>query len=347
VRSKIGFAIGIVGLMFLLTISYLGGILAGIATGIIVLLILIYILSPYVKIETINPASKGIPLFLRKRLEDYTLDEGATIVVKNIPFIGDVFGYVPIHVGLVEIDFNVLVYDKDHFDLTISGAFSIEADPNKLIEFYNRGGAHGLDEKGETAKEKEGIHGIVDLLTGIAQSALIKASGDLSYSEIVKNKADLENEALKKMTANKEADVNALTPDKPYSIPGAGTKLLSFVINRIEAGNDLKKILTKQGTEKAEKIFRKTDVEIKRMLAQEMLGMTDEEFKKYKEEYPERLEDIYLILTTSELSEKMLENGQEIKLGDDILKIRLARLLNEGIDISKIIRLFSNLKGGK
>ena len=353
-QSRYGRTVGLIGLgVFLgifIVVSILGGILAGIAALLAIIATLIYVIYPYVKIETINPASRGIAKLLGRRVKDYTLDEGATIVIKGVPFIGGIFEFEAVHVGTVDIDFTgVVIFDKDNFDLSVSGAFSIEADsdPKKLNEFYDRGGAHGIDDNGETKREVEGIHGIVDLLLGMIKSALLKEAGELDYSGIIKSRADLENEALKKITMDPNADVNALNPDKPYCIPGMGANILTFVISGIEPGSDLKKILTKQGIEKTERVYRKFDAETKKILAQEMLGMTDEEFEEYRKDNPEKLEDIYLILTALEREEELLAEGLDVKPGDAVLKIRLARLLNKDINIGNILDLFGKLKGGK
>lgn len=350
IRSRYGRIVGLVGLSVLLGVfifvSILGGILAGIAALLAILSALIYVIYPYVKIETINPASRGIPLLLGKRVEDYTLHEGAIIVVKNVPFIGSVFEYVPIHIGTVDIDFTeVVIFDKDNFDLSVSGAFSMEADPDpkKLNEFFKRGGAHGIDDKGETIREKEGIHGIVDLLLGIVKSTLLKETGALPYPEIIRSRADLENEALKKMTMDPNAKVSALNPNRPYYITGMGANILTFVISGIEPGPDLKKIITQKGKELAEREYREIDAGTARILYQAVMGITDEELEKVDRKV---MEDFYHLTKIIDQTE---QEGSNIKLGEELLKLRGARFLdNINLEsIGDVLRLFSKLKGSK
>lgn len=357
-RSKFGrmliLTVKIVLLSIFILVSYLGGIIAGIVAMATLLLIAVFVAVKYVRIETINPASRGIPKILGKRIAGYTLDEGATVVIDHVPFIGEILGYVPIHIGTVDIDFKeVKIYDKGNFDLIVDGAFSIEADPNKLMEFYTRGGANGIykeDEttngrrhkKGETVKEEEGTHGIVDLLLGMIQSALLKEAGKLEYDAIIKSRATLENEALKKITMNPDADVKAMNPNEPYYITGMGANILTFIVSRIEPGEELKKIVTQKAKENAERVFRGIDAETAKLLYQKATGITDEELERVDKKV---LESFYLKVKMVEKADG--ESG--IDFGKNLLEISAAGLLDRINleDINGILNLFSKFKGGK
>lgn len=351
-RSRYGRVVTLVGLSVLLgvfiLVSILGGILAGIAALLAILSTLIYVIYPYVKIETINPASRGIPKLLGKRAEDYTLDEGATIVIKGVPFIGGIFEFESIHVGVVNLDFPVKVRDENNFELEIDASIAINAHPDKLMEFYDKGGAHGVSkETGETNKEKEGNGGIADLIIDMTRSSMIMTAKELNYSKILAAEPSLGNNALKKITKKEDVELDALTPDKPYYVKGLGTQILNFVIKDVIPLGKLKELFDRQAQELAEGEFRRTDTEVKRMIAQEMLGMTDDEFEEYKRDNPTNLEDIYLILTALEREEELLAKGLDVKPGDAVLKIRLGRLLGKGINFGDILSLLSKLKGGK
>ena len=349
-KSKFGCTLILIGMIILLgifiLISHLGGIIAGIVAVAAIVWGLFYKISPYIRIETINYASRGIPTILGRRIPGYILDEGATIVIENVPFFGKVLGYVPIHIGTVNIDFkNVKIFDKDHFDLLVSGAFSIRANPNELIKFQDMGGAHGLDDEGKTIKEKEsdkGDKGIVDLLLETIQSALLKETGKLGYPEIISSRDVLENETLKKITMSTSDDVIALNPDKPYYLIGMGTDLLSFVISAIEPGEDLKEIITKQGTELAERKFRTTDAKTATLLYQTITGITDEELREVDKKVIERF---YLRI---KMVEQLGEKGNDVEFGKNILAISAAGFLDDlKFNLGDILNLLSKFKGGK
>ena len=349
ISSRIGLAIGIISILFFLfiflSISYLGGISAGIVAVIIVLLILIYIFSPYVKIETINPASKGIPQFLGKRIETYILNEGAVAVVRNVPIIGDVFGYIPIHVGTVDIDLpGIRVRGKDNFELTLHGTMSINADPNRLIEFYNRGGAHGIDKgTGETIKEYEGDKGIVDLLKNIAIVSIQSTARDLDWEEIYNVDESLRNDALTTITGTDDPDADALLLDKTYDIPGIGTQLTNLTVGSPDPQGTLKEVIDMQPREVSEREYRKTEAETARILYQAVMGITDEELKKVDDSI---IENFYFKLKVLEQKEGAEGN---VELGGDIFKISAAKFLdNINLEnIGDILNLLSKLKGGK
>jgi len=345
VTSKVGLVIGIIGLLFFLIISYLGGILAGVATIIIVLLVLIFVLFPYFDIETINSASKGIPRFMGERIGTYIHNEGAVAVIKNVPIIGNVIDYIPIHIGTVDIDIpGVEVLSKDRFKLKLHMTMSINADRNRLIEFYNRGGTYGIDKKtGETNKEKEGDHGIVDLLKNIAIVSVQTTARGLKWEEIYNVDKSLRNDALQTITGTNDPEVDALLLDKTYNIPGIGTQLTNLTVGSPEAQGALARVIDKQPEEIAEREYRITDAETAPLLYQAATGITDEELKKVDKRVVERF---YLRVKAIEQLEK--EGGDE-KFGDNILKISVANFLDDFNleNISDILNLFSKLKGGK
>ena len=345
ISSKLGITIGIIGILFFLSISYLGGFLAGVAAVAIVLLILIYVFYPYVKIETINPASKGIPRFLGERIGTYILNEGAVAVIRNVPIIGDIFTYIPIHVGTVDIDLpGIKVRGKDNFELSLHSTMSINADPNRLIEFYNRGGAHGIDkETGETIKEHEGDKGIVDLLKNIEIVSIQNTARGLDWEEIYNVDASLRNGALKTITGTKDSNIDALLLDKTYDIPGIGTQLTNLTVGSPVPLGALANVIDKQPEEIAEREYRITDAETAPLLYQAVTGITDEELKKVDKKV---MEDFYLRVKMVERIEK---EGGDVDFGKNILEISAARFLdnvNLG-NISDILDLLSELKGGK
>lgn len=340
ISSKAGFVVGIFSLLFFLIIIYLGGILAGIATGIIVPLILIYALSPYVKIETIDPASKGIPTFLGKRSEDYILNEGAVMTVKNVPFLGSIIDYIPIHIGTIDIDLpDIKVRCKDNFEINLHGTMSINADPNRLIEFYNRGGTHGIDPKtGKTAKEREGDRGIVDLLKNIAIVSIQTTGRSLGWEAVYNVDKSLRNKALIAITGTEDSDVNALLLDKTYDIIGIGTQLTNLTVGNPEPLGSLKEVIDMQPKEISEREFRMTDAETARLLYQTVTGITDEELGKVDRKI---VEDFYLKVKRVEQMEK---EGGNAELGNDIFKISAARFL-DNVNVGDILDLFKKLKG--
>jgi hypothetical protein len=346
------FMVGIALIFGLVIVLYYAGGISAALVGIIVVFILaVHFIVPLVEIQTVYPACIAIPQIFRRRIGDYTLNEGLAATIKYL------FEFIQVYIGVVNLDFEAVVYDENNLEITLPVSISINADRNQILMFYDKGGAHGLvkNDEGKLGPKKEqvGDHGIADFIIDQIMSSLGNTAHSKPYNDIIGIDPGLANKALQRITENDKITADALSMANPHVVPGLGIQISNLAIKRGKPGKELEKIIARQGIELAEREFRITDVDTKKIQFQQLRGkghMSVKEFDEYLDENPEErkaLEDFYRILKAIEQQEEMLEKGQKIIPGSDVLLVRIGRLIENGGEVANLAKSFMKLTGGK
>ena len=337
-KAGVGKILIIFSLLFLLAlfmlVSVYGGILAGIASVLALLILLVYVLAPWFEIRTIPPIYIGVPLVIGKRQKKYILGEGKTFYIKHI------FEYMPVYVGAVNLDFSFTVRDNQNFQLKLFVSASIQADKDNIIKFLDQKGVFGEDNE-----EKEGEHGIADKIIDLSKAAMMQSSKELNYDEIMAIDDRLGNSALQRITDSPEATIHTLTPGTKHKVDWLGIVLYTFLPYDAEPLEELSKVLSKLAKEKVQREYQTFDAATQRIVYYTMQGEEDPE-NPISPATREEIEDFFLILKQQENEEEMLEKGIKFTPGLGPLLIRVSRLVQKGVDISEIVQTIRRFTGG-
>ena len=337
-KAGVGKILIIFSLLFLLAlfmlVSVYGGILAGIASVLALLILLVYVLAPWFEIRTIPPIYIGVPLVIGKRQKKYILGEGKTFYIKHI------FEYMPVYVGAVNLDFSFTVRDNQNFQLKLFVSASIQADKDNIIKFLDQKGVFGEDNE-----EKEGEHGIADKIIDLSKAAMMQSSKELNYDEIMAIDDRLGNSALQRITDSPEATIHTLTPGTKHKVDWLGIVLYTFLPYDAEPLEELSKVLSKLAKEKVQREYQTFDAATQRIVYYTMQGEEDPE-NPISPATREEIEDFFLILKQQENEEEMIEKGIKFTPGLGPLLIRVSRLVQKGVDISEIVQTIRRFTGG-
>ena len=337
-RSRFGRILILTGIIMLLSIfvfvSYLGGVITGIVAMLAILLIMIFLILPLVKIKTIPPMSKGVPLLLGKRIPEFTLSEGLTLTVKYI------FEYIPIHIGLINPDLEIEIRDKEYLVLNAKLSFSFNADPDRLLEFLDGGGIHGEerngDRKGKTKREEGGAGGILDIIDNMLIAVIQETGRTLTYEDIFNLDPKLRNSALKRVTKADDPEMDAIIPDVKYKVPKLGVEISNLVIESPKGDETLETLVKRQVTEKLEQKFEVTETETRMLQVLEVVKALEESGQTVD------INGLYLIMT----EQKLIEGGYKVTPGLNRLLNSLATIIESGAGIADAIDLFNKFRKG-